>query len=120
MADTGADVKRLTDAVAGLFDLPITHKLPPAWRAWTPDGHLLLFESEHEDAARLLVILLSAQLGSRPILLESPEGVERHYRDGHWHTTPDDQNGDHGTGRAHDPAHQRLRLIVTNASPHGA
>jgi hypothetical protein len=42
----------------------------------------LLFESEHQDIARLLVMLLAGRLGSRPILLESPDGTERSYRDG--------------------------------------
>jgi hypothetical protein len=75
MTDTSPDVARLAGAVTGLFDGPIMRHRPPVWRAWTPDGLLLLFESEHEDVARLLVVLLSSQLGSRPVLLESPDGA---------------------------------------------
>jgi len=120
MTDTSPDVARLAGAVAGLFDGPITHKRPPSWRAWTPDGLLLLFESEHEEVARLLVVLLTSQLGLRPIVLESPDGVERYYRDGRWQATPDDRGSKHHANRAHDPAPRRLRLIVTSANPHDA
>jgi len=112
VTDTSPDVARLAGAVAGLFDRPLTHNRPPAWRAWTPDGLLLLFESEHEDVARLLVVLLASHLGPRPILLESPDGAERYYRDGCWQATPDDVSD--------GPARRRLRLIVTNANPRGA
>ena len=52
MTDTSPDVARLAGAVTGLFDGPILRHRPPVWRAWTPDGLLLLFESEHEDVAR--------------------------------------------------------------------
>jgi hypothetical protein len=120
MTDTSPDVARLAGAVAGLFDGPITHKRPPSWRAWTPDGLLLLFESEHEEVARLLVVLLASQLGSRPIVLESPDGVERYYRDRRWQSTPDDRSSKHHTDRAHGPASRRLRLIATSANPRGA
>lgn len=119
MTDTSPDVARLAGAVAELFDGPITHQRPPSWRAWTPDG-LLLFESEHEEVARLLVMLLASQLGSRPIVLESPDGVERYYRDGRWQSTPDDRSSKHHTDRAHGSASRRLRLIVTSANPRGA
>jgi hypothetical protein len=120
MTDTSPDVARLAGAVAGLFDGPITHNRPPVWRAWTPDGLLLLFDSEHEDVARLLVVLLSSQLGSRPILLESPDGADRYYRDGRWQATPDDERDNHPADHAHRPKPRRLRLIVTSASPRGA
>jgi hypothetical protein len=118
MTDASPDVTRLAGAVAGLFDGPITDVRPPAWRAWTPDGLVLLFESEHEDVACLLVVLLAAQLGSRPVLLESPDGAERHYRDGHWQTAAEDKSGIHHADREHGPALRRLRLIIT--SPRGA
>src|SRR5215469_3809366 len=120
MTDASPDVARLAGAVAGLFDGPITRNRPPVWRAWTPDGRLLLFESEHEDVARLLVVLLSSQLGSRPVLLESPDGADRYYRDGRWQATPDDESDEHPADHAHRPAPRRLRLIVTSASPRGA
>ena len=81
-------------------------------------GLVLLFESEHEDVACLLVVLLAAQLGSRPVLLESPDGAERHYRDGHWQTAAEDKSGIHHADREHGPALRRLRLIIT--SPRGA
>lgn len=120
MTDTSPDVARLAGAVTGLFDGPIMRNRPPAWRAWTPDGLLLLFESEHETVARLLVVLLSSQLGSRPVLLESPDGADRYYRDGRWQATPDDHSGEHPADHPHRPAPRRLRLIVTSASPRGA
>jgi hypothetical protein len=119
MTDTNPDVARLAGAVAGLFDGPIMRNRPPLWRAWTPDGHLLLFESEHEDVARLLVVLLSSQLGSRPILLESPDGADRYYRDGRWQSAPDDESDELPADHAHPPA-PRLRLIVTSTSLRGA
>jgi hypothetical protein len=117
MTDTSLDVARLAGAVAGLFDGPILHNRPPAWRAWTPDGLVLLFESEHEDVARLLVILLSSQLGSRQVVLESPDGADWYYSDGRWQATPADESGEHPAD-AHSPAPRHLRLIVT--CPRGA
>jgi hypothetical protein len=117
MTDTGPDIARLTGAVAGLFDSPIICNRPPAWRAWTPDGFVLLFESEHENVARLLVVLLASQVGSRPILLESPDGPEQCYRDGRWQATPNRQSDE--CDRASGPA-RRLRLIVTSANSRGA
>ncbi len=119
MSGTGSDVARLADAVAGLFDRPVKHNRPPAWRVWTPDG-LLLFESEYEEVARLLVVLLASQLGPRPILLESPDGVDQCCRDGRWHATPDDESGEHCAGRTQGRGRLSLRLVVTNANPRGA
>ena len=120
MTDASPDAARLASAVAGLFDGPIMRNRPPLWRAWTPDGLVLLFESEHENVARLLVVLLSARLGSRPVLLESPDGADRYYRDGRWQATPDDKSDEHPADHAHPLAPPRLRLIVTSASPRGA
>jgi len=99
MTDAGPGIARLSGAVAGLFDHPITGSRPPAWRAWTPDGLVLLFETEHEDVARLLVVLLAAQVGSRRVLLESPDGAEQSYRDGRWPATADDESGEHRPDR---------------------
>ena len=119
MTDASPDVASLAGAVGGLFDGPIVHPRLPAWRAWTPDGLVLLFESEHEVVARLLVVLLAAQLGSRPVLLESPDGAEQCYCDGRWQATPDDHSDEHDPDRAPGPAPGRLHLIVTSASPRG-
>lgn len=119
MTDSSPDLTHLTGAVAGLFDQPFTRSRPPAWRAWTPDG-LLLFESEYEDVARLLVVLLAAQLGSRRILLESPDGVDQCCRDGRWEAVPDDETGDCDGDRAPGAARRHLRLIGTNGNRRGA
>lgn len=84
MANADLDVGFLAGAVEGLFDQRTTPKRRLAWRAWTPDGFVVLFESEYEQVARLLVVLLASQLNSRPILLESPDGAESYYVDGRW------------------------------------
>jgi hypothetical protein len=84
MGNAGLDVGCLARAVAGLFDQGTTPKRRLAWRAWTPDGLVVLFESEYEEVARLLVVLLASHLNSRPILLESPDGAESYYVEGRW------------------------------------
>ena len=119
MTDSSPDLTRLTGAVAGLFDHPATHSRTPTWRAWTPD-ELLLFESEDEDVARLLVVLLAAQLGSRRILLESPDGVDQCCHDGRWEAIPDDKTGDCDGDRTRGAARRHLRLIVMNGNRRGA
>lgn len=84
MTNAVPEVGCLAGAIAGLFDQQRTHEPRPTWRAWTPDELVVLFESEHEEVARMLVVLLACQLSARSILLESPDGVESYYRDGRW------------------------------------
>jgi hypothetical protein len=85
MPNEGRDVRRLAAAVAGLFDRRTTPVRRPAWRAWTPNELVMLFESEYEEVAHMLVVLLADHLNSRPILLESPDGAGSYYLDGRWH-----------------------------------
>ena len=84
MTDAAPEVVCLAGVVAGLFVQQTTHQPRPTWRAWTPDELVVLFESEHEEVARMLVVLLAGQLDARSILLESPDGAESYYREGRW------------------------------------
>jgi hypothetical protein len=84
MANADLDVGFLAGAVEGLFDRRTAPKRRLAWRVWTPDGLVVLFESEYEQIARMLVVLLASHLNSRPILLESPDGAESYYVEGRW------------------------------------
>jgi hypothetical protein len=117
MTDTSSEIGRLASAVAGLLDGPPRRNRPPTWRAWTPGGMLLLFESEHEQVARLLVVLLASQLGARLIVLESPDGAESCYQDGRWQAIPDTERHAHDLGHLRCRTSPRLRLVSAAPTP---
>lgn len=80
----GIVTRSLAGAVTQLCAQRVSGNQQPVWQAWTPSELVLLFETEHEEVARILFMLLGSQFNAQPILLKSPKGAESYYIEERW------------------------------------